>query len=421
MLKRFPYLLGLTWLVVLFILPLPLVLTLATGLHSANLGVQFGNIAYVWFLAAIYLATRPQWLDRLIGLPSIYMVHGCLSIVAIVVAVLHKIHTNSFGLIRLTGDIALVLFIAMMLYSLVFMAGWLTSRIPLLARLKHLLEGTFKHEFSVWLHRLNLIAVALVFVHVQLIDYITAIHPYMFLFNGYTLVVALAYAYTKIRDTWWLPQAKLTAKRQLAPNFFEFTFRFTHHYRLQIAPGDYVFISFPDYPSMRELHPFSVASPVENDRLVLAVRGDGDFTRAMQQLPVNTLTNVAGGFGRFKTMIDTHPDTPMVLVAGGSGVVPMIALIQAYPNVPITLYYSAHRAQDLIYVPQLRALAAKRTNLKLHVQAGRFAVAKETAALTQSPNLYLLSGPSKMGHSWSHALSNAGVASTDMYYEEFSW
>ena len=390
------------------------------GLHSAAIGIQLGNIAYVWFLAAIYLATRPQWLDRLIGLPSIYMVHGCLSIVAIALAFLHKIDTHADGLVKTTGDMALILFIALMLYSLIFMAGWLTSRIPLLARIKRLLEGTFKHEFSVWLHRLNLIAVALVFVHVQLIPFITAIHPYMNFFNGYTLVVAVVYIYAKIRDAWWLPKAKLTAKRELATNFYEFTFQLAKRYQPKIVPGDYVFISFPDYPSMRELHPFSVVSSVKNDQLVLAIRGDGDFTRAMQQLPLKAVTNVAGGFGRFKTMIDTHPDTPMVLVAGGSGVVPMIALIQAYPNVPIALYYSARRAQDLIYVPQLRALAAKRTNLKLHVQAGRFDVGKEATALAQTPALYLLSGPSKMGHSWAKALSRAGVASTDLYYEEFS-
>lgn len=71
---------GLVWGVVLFVLPLPLIQTLAAGLPSIYaseaLAVQVGSIAYVWFLTSIYLATRPHWLDRLIGLPSIYMVHG---------------------------------------------------------------------------------------------------------------------------------------------------------------------------------------------------------------------------------------------------------------------------------------------------------------------------------------------------------
>lgn len=206
MLKRFPRLLSLVWVVVLFIIPLPLVLTLANGLSNqfsaGGFAIQVGSIAYVWFLVAILLATRPHWLDRLIGLPSVYMVHGLLSVLAIGLAVLHKVGTHSGGMIKTTGDLALIIFIALMAYSMVFMAGWLTSRLPVLDQLKRWLEHVFKHELSVWLHRLNLIAVVLVFIHVQLIGYITVIHPYMWWFNGYTLIVAVAYVYAKLRDKW---------------------------------------------------------------------------------------------------------------------------------------------------------------------------------------------------------------------------
>lgn len=421
MLKRFPHILTLTWVIILFVLPLPLELTLTAGLGDEALPIQAGSIAYVWFLAAIYLATRPHWLDRLIGLPSIYMIHGCLSIFAIALAFLHKVSIQSGGLIKTTGDAALYIFSALMLYSLVFMASWLTSRIPLLNWLKRQLETTFRHEFSVWLHRLNLIAVILVFIHVQLISYITAIHPYMQWFNGYTAVVAVAYLYAKLRDTWWLSSAKLIAKRELAPNFMEFTFRLTRHHQVNVVPGDYIFINFPDYPQLRELHPFSVVNAVKDDQLVLAIRGDGDFTRSIQALPLKTVAHLTDGFGRFDTMISNHPSKPLVLVAGGSGVVPMLALVQAYPHLPITLYYSAHRPTNLIYIPQLRALAAKHPALTLHVQVGRFdakAIAKKTAAL---PSLYLLSGPSQMGHAWQRALTASGVSPDDVYFEEFSW
>jgi len=425
MLKRFPKLLSLVWMIVLFILPLPLVLTLAAGLPgqftSGGLAIQAGSIAYVWFLIAIYLATRPHWLDRLIGLPSVYMVHGCLSIFAIILAFLHKMGTHSGGMVRTTGDIALILFIGLMMYSLVFMAGWLTDKVPALSHLKHWLEHTFKHEFSVWLHRLNLIAVVLVFIHVQLIGYITAIHPYMWWFDGYTAVVALAYLYAKLRDTWWLSRGKLTSKRELAPNFFEFTFSLKSRHQLTVKPGDYVFISFPDYAGLRELHPFSVVNAVLDNQLVLAIRGDGDFTQSVQTLPLNAEAHLTGGFGLFNTMIAKHPAKPLVLVAGGSGVVPMLALVQAYPQLPITLYYSAHRPTDLIYVPQLKALAAQRSTLTIHIQTGRFDVTKAVSSITPISALYLLSGPARMGQAWQHALTQAGVSHENMYYEQFSW
>lgn len=192
MLKRLPYLQGLTWLIVLFVVPLPLIQALALGLPSIYasdaLAIQWGSIAYVWFLVAIYLSTRPKWLDRLIGLPSVYFIHGVLSLLAIGLAFLHKEGTHSFGLIRQTGDWAFDLFLGLMVYSLVFMAGWLTSRFGVLRWIKRQLERLFHHELSVWLHRLNLVAVALVFIHVQLISYMTAIPSYIWLFNGYTAV-----------------------------------------------------------------------------------------------------------------------------------------------------------------------------------------------------------------------------------------
>lgn len=424
MLKRWPYTLGLVWGIVLFVLPLPLIQALAIGLPSIysgeTLAIQVGSIAYVWFLAAIYLATRPHWLDRLIGLPSIYMVHGMLSLLAILLAYLHKSGTSSAGWIKTTGDWAFDLFLFLMVYSLVFMAGWLTNRVPPLAALKRWLEKIFKHELSVWLHRLNLVAVALVFIHVQLISYITAIHPFMWLFDGYTAIVAVAYLWSKWQN-WQVPSGKLVAKREIGPNFFEFTLRLPRRHRDHIAPGDYIFIKFPDIAGLRELHPFSVVNQVTAGEVILAIRGDGDFTRAVQQLDVGVRVGLSAGYGRFTPFVQEHPHARLVLIAGGSGMVPMIALAQAYGDRPVTLYYAAHRQQDLIYLPELKALAAQHPLLQVHAQEGRFDVAQVARAEADANAVYLLSGPGSLGRSWQRALRQAGVSDSQMYYEEFSW
>ncbi|GKT03829.1 FAD-binding oxidoreductase [Furfurilactobacillus entadae] len=308
MLKKVPYLNGLVWLVILFVIPLPLIQTLALGLptiySSEALAIQFGSIAYVWFLAAIYLSTRPRWLDRLIGLPSVYFIHGMLSMFAIGLAYLHKTETSSGGLIKQTGDWAFDLFLGLMLYSLIFMAGWLTSRIPLLDQLKHRLEVIFHHELSVWLHRLNLIAVALVFLHVQLISYVTSITSFMIFFDGYTILVLAAYLIHKATHVWGLPAATLVDKRELAPNFFEFRLQLRRPDQVTIKPGDYVFVNFPNVDHLKELHPFSVVNAVtETGEIVLAIRGDGDFSRLVQSLPLGAKAAVEGGFGRFAAVL----------------------------------------------------------------------------------------------------------------------
>jgi hypothetical protein len=108
---------------------------------------MFGVIAYVWMLLAIYIGTKPKWIDRLIGLPMAYMIHGILSLVAIILAFLHKEGSPSAGLIKLTGDYAFYLFVALAIYSLVFMAGWLTSRIRILEVIKKILRNSSNMNF----------------------------------------------------------------------------------------------------------------------------------------------------------------------------------------------------------------------------------------------------------------------------------
>lgn len=426
MLKRIPYVQGLVWLFLLFVVPLPLIQALALGLPAGDaseaLAIQWGSIAYVWFLVAIYLSTRPHWLDRLIGLPNVYMIHGMLSMLAIGLAYLHKTGTQSFGLIKQTGDWAFDLFVGLMLYSLVFMAGWLTNRVRPLAQLKSWLEGIFHHELSVWLHRLNLLAVALVFVHVQLISYITSITSYIWLFNGYTILILGCYGWSKVQQSWRLPKGKLIASRPLQPNFYELTLQLRHPQAVTIRPGDYIFVNFPHNDGLKELHPFSVVNQVgAQGEVVLAIRGDGDFTRKVQTLRQGTPVTITNGYGRFDSIIREHPEAPLVLIAGGSGIVPMLALIAAYPQRPITLFATAHRSADLIYTQTLTELAAKRETLTLHLQGGRFDVAQEASQIAAPETVYLISGPQSLGHAWQRELRHQGVSATQIYYEEFSW
>lgn len=348
MLKRIPFIQYLVWAVILFVVPLPLIQALAMGLpaiySSEALAIQAGSIAYVWFLVSIYLSTRPKWLDRLIGLPSIYFIHGMLSIFGIVLAYLHKSGTGSAGLIKLTGDWSFDLFIGLMIYSLVFMAGWLTNRVKILGMLKHGLERIFKHELSVWLHRLNLVAVILVFIHVQLISYITSISAFIWLFDAYSLLVLLAYSYTKIKNAYLLPTGKLIEKKEIAPNFFEYKIQMAHPQRLTIKPGDYIFINFPQKDHLKELHPFSVVNDVQHDgQIVLAIRGDGDFTKQTQELTIGSQVQIDGSYGKFDDVIQQNQKDALVLIGGGSGIVPLLSIVQACDDRQIDLYYSTHR------------------------------------------------------------------------------
>lgn len=429
MLKRHRYSFGLFWLIAIFLLPLPFIQTLSDGLpqiyQSEFRAIYYGTVAYVWMLFAIYLSTKPKWLDRLIGLPEMYMVHGMLSIEAIVLAYLHKQGAASSGWIKTTGDWSFDLFLGLMIYSLIFMAGWLTNRIPILKRIKQSLEGFFKHELSVWIHRLNLVAVILAFIHVQLISYITAIKPFIYLFDTASALVLGCYLVSKFVQPLTYEQGFLLSTRTVAKNVQELIIKLPRSSHIQLLAGDYVFMSFPDYSGLKEMHPFSIANAPNNNReIILLIRGDGDFTKKLAYVPIESRVNIDGGYGRYQAFLNDQPqDANIVILAGGIGVTPLLSTIEDNLTRKITVFYTAHRQEDLLYLDKFSQWD-QQANIQSEIQVGRFQDEQVLHRLPkdwQKNTVFLIGGPSSMMHHWVRFLKNHGAGSGQIYFEEFSW
>lgn len=428
MIKKNNYALGLAWLVALFILPFPFIATFATGLPavyaSMKPSIANGIVAYVWLLLAIYIGTKPKWLDRLIGLPAAYMIHGILSLVAIILAFMHKSMLPSAGLVKNTGDWAFALLLGLALYSMVFMAGWLTSRVPLLAKIKRSLEKFFKHEMSVWLHRLNLLAVFLIFVHVQLIDYIASISSFMILFNLATAFVFASYFWAKFKPAAKGYAAKLVSSRQLADNITELVIQIPKNKVKGLKAGDYVFISFPQMKGLKEPHPFSIVNaPTSTGELVLAIRGDGDFTHALQGIQAPSRILVDGGYGMFQTIVDDQQPRQLLMISGGIGITPLLSIIEANPEIATQVFHGATTEAALIYGDKFAQWSEERDNFQVHREVGQI---EEGLILSSLPDdvadlTVLISGPPAMARYWMKTLAKNGVPKGQIFYEEFGW
>ncbi|EFR45337.1 iron reductase [Streptococcus pseudoporcinus] len=427
MLKKFTSHLGISWLTILFILPLPFLYTLNNGLRQvqvhSSLGILFGALAYVWMLTAIYIATKPKWIDRWVGLPSAYMIHGVIALLALFLAFFHKELDSSEGLIKWTGDFSFIIFLGLATYSLVFMAGWLTTRIPLLQSIKTFLEQLFKHELSVWLHRLNIIATALIFIHIQLIDYIVNISPFIILIWIYTIFVFGSYMWFHFRPNAHGVRANLLSNREIAPSIRELIIQLPTKSGLKFRPGDFAFISFPKISQMAEPHPFSlVKAPGKDGKLFFAIRGDGDFTKQLSLIPNNSLVRVDGGFGKYQSIINYFKPTQLILIGGGIGVVPLFSVVQGNPNIPASFFYTVKSQEQLLYQDKLLELQ-KRPNTNVYYQVGRFS--KEQILESFSKNtkdyVFLIGGPISMGRYWQKVIQASGVDPDRIYFEEFSW
>lgn len=430
MLKTHKFSVIVAWLVAVFLLPLPFLYTYINGIQpgfgSQKLGVSYGIIAYVWMLLAIYIGTRPRWIDRYIGLPAAYMLHGILSLVAIVFSFFHKNMNPSFGLVQQTGNIAFMIFLSLGLYSTVFMAGWLTSRVPALGKLKRQLETVFKHEVSVWLHRLNVVATLLIFVHIQLIDYIRANKPFLALVYLISVSVFGSYLYSKLKPTAKGYTSKLISNQEIAPNIYELRIALSSKKQAKsIRPGDFVFISFPNVKGLAEPHPFSAVNNPADDKneLVLAIRGDGDFTRGLQAVSAPAEVFVTGGYGMYQTVIDDLQPESIIMVTGGIGVTPMLSIIDGNPTIPTTVFHSATVEASLIYGDKFAQWEAERPHFKSYRTVGLFDPSGMDAYLPEDKTkvLVLISGPGVMANFVIKESLKRGVPRGQIFYEEFGW
>lgn len=303
------------------------------------------------------------------------------------------------------------------------MAGWLTSRVKLLQLIKKGLEKLFKHELSLWLHRLNLIATLLVFIHVQLIDYVVANTPFMAMFWLTSLFVAVAY----IRSFLNLKRSNVTGhlvKNQLiADNVRELVISVSRRAHLKLQSGDYIFISFPEISGMTEPHPFSLVNdPKTENQFVLTIRGDGDFTKQLSQVAIDSKVLVDGGFSLFQSVIRKNKAKELVMIGGGIGIVPLLSIAEGNPDIPTQLFYSVKKEQDFLYQEKI-AQWNQRPQFRGQLQVGRYSDDYILSHLPEDKTnlVVLLGGPISMGRHWKSFFLDQGLHADQIYFEEFSW
>lgn len=321
------------WIILAIILPLPLIDLLNIGLvdsHNNLITYDFGILAYVWWLAIVYLATRPRWIVDYIGMPSTYLMHGLLGVFALIAATIHKFTASSYhAIIRNTGNIAWYLAIAMIIYAVIFLSGWLTDRSSTLRKVKAQLEKVFHHQLSVWIHRLNFVIIALIWLHVNVIPRIANVPYFTLVFDLYTLVFLALYVYQKfITDANMKNGGEVIENIALTNQIRKITIALNQKAKAYHA-GDFYFVSFRDKNFSSEAHPFSVLSKPNDKTLELMINQIGDFTKKVGQVKVGTKVHLDGPYGLFDGEVKESKQ-PIVLYALGTGIAPLLSLAEEY-------------------------------------------------------------------------------------------
>ncbi|RKT43646.1 ferredoxin reductase family protein [Thiocapsa rosea] len=151
--------------------------------------------------------------------------------------------------------------------------------------------------------------------------------------------------------------------------------------------GQFAFVSFDRFEGH---HPFTIASADHGDRRVtFLIKALGDFTRALpQRIAVGQAVTVEGPYGFFQ-LPRRNPEARQIWVAGGIGVTPFIAWLEALRAKPdaslITdLHYSTRNRGTDPFVDRLETLCADLPGVSLHIhdsQAGSTLSAEHLASM----------------------------------------
>ena len=144
------------------------------------------------------------------------------------------------------------------------------------------------------------------------------------------------------------------------------------HAGFRFRPGQFGWLTLWGSPFKITGHPFSFSSSAEvvDGRVEMTIRNLGDFTSAIDKVPVGQRVYVDGPYGAFTI---GNPADMHVLIAGGVGITPMTSMIRTLADRgdrrPVILLYGSRDWESITFREELETLKARLNLTVVHVLA----------------------------------------------------
>lgn len=205
---------------------------------------------------------------------------------------------------------------------------------------------------------------------------------------------------------------------------------------LAYLPGQFAFISIGANTISSEPHPFTISSaPTQPDRLAFTIKNSGDWTAGVKNIRKGDTLSLNGPFGLFSHLL-CPPMQPLVLMAGGIGITPLLSMLrymQATGDTRRTLLIWSNRyAQDRICQDELDSIARDLTGLTMvHTFTGEDVAGALSGRLDRAKLQPLLGGfdrsaavficgPPRMTAQVARDMRALGFHNRDIHTERFS-
>ncbi|MDI1246218.1 MAG: ferric reductase-like transmembrane domain-containing protein [Rhodoferax sp.] len=351
-----------------------------------------GLLSVAMMSLAMFLATRPVWLEApLGGMDRIYRSHKWAGILAVGFAALHWLIEMSGDILKAMigrqGRVPQEIFAGLMdvLRGLAKdMGEW--AIYALLAMLVITLWKRFPYRPWRFLHRAMPVLYLMLAFHAAMLapssywaQPVGALLLVLLSAGVYGAAHALLNRIGKARET----PGEIVAVEQLAPDVTTVVCRLNSGWRGHRA-GQFAFVTFDDKEGA---HPFTIASAHQGDHLVhFQIKALGDYTRSLaRRLQPGQSVRVEGPYGRFD-IGRRKPRARQIWIAGGIGVTPFLAWLEAMQATPdkspeAELHYCTRDQATDAFVPRLLSLCAALPSVRLHIHDARHGAKLTASAL----------------------------------------
>lgn len=340
------------------VLPLPLIIWQLVLQPNALtfwniMAVSFGAIAFSSLSFVLFLGARPRFIAYHVGQKA----HRILAVIGIGAILLHNQAEGFVDNPENThqaasyGGNAQTIFLIIAGLSLVFLATkWLLYTPAILQ--KYIKKLSFvRYDWVKWLHHFNLVAIALMGLHVVFINNALGAPLASSLYACY-LIVALSFyvplLYAKIRRA----NATIASMKSLSNTIVEMIVETNQ----PLAIGQTVWIR-----QRAAEHPLTIVDK-HDTQYTFIFKKVGSFTKRLATLDAQTPLFLSKGYDALPSF-----EKPLLYIAGGSGITPALAAVNVWkqhPTQPFHLYWSVRTMDELALDGYFRKL--QRTQPQFH-------------------------------------------------------
>ena len=407
----------------------------------STLGGQLTAIGQVTALFGTYLAliqlvlmSRSPWLDQVFGMDGLAVAHRWLGFATVWLLLGHGIFTTfGYALGDRTNVIA-EFWTLITTYPYVLMAlvsGGLFAAVAI----SSVRAARRRLSYETWygIHLYAYLAIALGFLHQLFVgtDFIHDPIAVGYWVALYAVTVALILVFRIGQPIWLSVRHRVRVSHVVteAPGVISIYMTGRDLDRLAVRSGQYFVWRFLTREGWWRAHPFSISSAPNGTWLRITIKELGDWSKALQGVSIGTRVFIEGPYGVLTGARRTRHK--VLLVAGGIGITPLRALLEALPanRGDLTLLYRVRDARDIVFRDELDTLARER-GAQVHYLIGRRAGAPAdplgAASLerlvpdVRDRDVYLC-GPVPMMRKVEDSLRRLGLPARQIHAERFAY